>query len=594
MAKFIIDGDNKGLVEKSKQSEQALGKVGQAADKAGKDSSTSFLKMAASIATGTLAAQAMTRVLGGIKSQFLDVINKAGAQEQMTMRLAFAVSKLGVSWRDVRKEIEQYTANVQYKTGIGDDRQQDMLARLMMITGDYKKSLQLLVPTIGLAIESNRGFEETALAVGRAVSGFKEILGRYGVVIDDGLYKQDAFEAVMARIGPSADAASIALDTYKGKVEQLFEYIGDVKENIGLPIIERLAVALKGISQNDFENVLNSATKFGEKIGDGVEFLIAGIQTASDMLGSPEFYNTIRNAFGFIQDKDFWLTVGDMMGTAISNSIKLAISTTGVLMIKLFEDVQRAPKLARDKMNMEGKIGSAEKARERAKVTYEKTKSPNAYARLVEKDRDVEALYEERDIIRRQLDSIQRPLELEQMPEGYDFSSFKRDIGNVGSNSVERFGVNRQNFRNKYMKHKAQQDNRFAAITARKQEEKQKKRMNMMQFFGIDVDSPGEMGYWGSPEGMQALTGMETQYDDYMKFRDEQINSMTEKNKKTYYSNYVTLRDREFYDTYRNGIVLENDTEKISNKIQKRLEVDIRFDPTLRQMGASASSAEAR
>lgn len=513
MAKFIIDGDNKGLIEKSKQSEQALGKVGTAADKAGKDSSTSFLKMAASIATGTLAAHALTRVLGGIKSQFLDVINKAGTQEQMTMRLAFAVSKLGVSWRAVRKEIDQYTANVQYKTGIGDDRQQDMLARLMMITGDYKKSLQLLVPTIGLAIESNRGFEETALAVGRAVAGFKDILGRYGVVIDEDLYKQDAFAAVMKKIGPSADAATIALNTYAGKVAQLNEYIGDIKENVGLPIIERFTALLKGISQNDFENVLSGATKFGEKLGEGVEYMLAGLQTAQQIIGGIEFKDMFKDAFGNIQKAEFWQYIGETMKVALYNNSIKAFDMLGQYLATAIPEMLGGP----IRMAMSTSLGTFSNLMKGAGFIDFGT------GKIAEQ---LAAIQGEKSAMSGQ------PMQYPSAPEF--LSSVAAAGAGIGNYADEMFPVNLANIRSRTRAAKRQQDDTFSGIAAR----------NRQQQIESQV----------TPE--------------------EQIENQ--------------------YQEFKAATIQKAQQKFMQDKFNQRLQVDIRLDPSLRHLGFSAMSAEAR
>jgi len=233
MAKRSLD-----IVIKARdQASNKFRKVGGAASGMGK-----MLKGAGVAALAYFGARAIKDFVGSSMEAF-------GRQEAAVKSLSDALGLLGQNSAATMADMKAYAAEIQKQTVIGDEAVLEMMqmgAALGKLSGGGLKD----ATTAAIGLSRRLSIDTTAAMrlVSRAAVGDTAQLKRYGVVLTEGLSPQEKFNELL-RIG--ADSFKLAqgeTETYAGKMKQLSNTWGDMKERIGAalaPMISGIADALK-------------------------------------------------------------------------------------------------------------------------------------------------------------------------------------------------------------------------------------------------------------------------------------------------------------------------------------------------------------
>ena len=174
------------------------------------------------------------------------IVNLAGEQERVEKRLAFAVKSSGVEVIATTGHLTAYASQLQRTTGIGDEAiipLQTMLIQLGKLSGEGLDRATAL--TLDFAVAMGVDFKAAGILMAKAAAGSTEALSRYGIVLDEGIPKQEKFNVLLdimqQKFGGTAEAD---LETYTGQVRAFKSALGDLGEVIGMSILPGLTAFL--------------------------------------------------------------------------------------------------------------------------------------------------------------------------------------------------------------------------------------------------------------------------------------------------------------------------------------------------------------
>ena len=237
---ITLEVNAKGAVRQVDTVKRSIKDIAPATQKA----STAMTGLGKSMAALGLAAVGIAAVMKAARSGFTlmkSSVNESIAQERTFKSLATALGVVGVAYESVEEDLNGLFTKLQETTKYGDTDSADALQRLTVVTGNYENALKLLQPTMDFATAMQIDMGTAARLAGQAASGMTGTLSRYGIILDEVTKKQllAADAAGQAEIianllnekfGGSAQAD---LDTYGAKIEQVGNYWGDFKEQLG-------------------------------------------------------------------------------------------------------------------------------------------------------------------------------------------------------------------------------------------------------------------------------------------------------------------------------------------------------------------------
>ncbi len=178
-------------------------------------------------------------VAGAAITAAMGLMGKAAIDEQINIkRLATTMHNAGTEYDDVRDSLEALISTTQRKTGVADNEQRDILNRLILVTKDYNKALELLPTTLDLAAAGSMDATTAATYLGKAYleleDGADEVTVRFG----QASLQFKSMEDIQNRVAGSAENLVNPLDVLKATMGDVSEVIGSflvphIKEMIG-------------------------------------------------------------------------------------------------------------------------------------------------------------------------------------------------------------------------------------------------------------------------------------------------------------------------------------------------------------------------
>jgi hypothetical protein len=207
-------------------------------------------------ALGFLSAQAIVAsVRAGMRAltEFVSGSVEAYAQQEAaTKKLVAALTAQGTATPALISQYQALASQFQKTTVYGDELLMEMQSLLAEIGNVAPRNMgKALTAATDLASGLGIDLKTATMLVGKAFAGETGTLKRYGIVIDEAKLKAEGMPAVLdaiqSRFGGQAAAD---IDTYAGKVKQLANAWGDVKEAVGKAIVEDelLKQALRAIA----------------------------------------------------------------------------------------------------------------------------------------------------------------------------------------------------------------------------------------------------------------------------------------------------------------------------------------------------------
>lgn len=211
------------------------------------------------------AAMAFTAFGGSIMGALGMAYKAFEEDEQSLKKLTNTLKNAGVEYSSVQDEIEGVTEAMYENAGIGDGEQYNALNKLILITGDYQKSISLLPTVFNLAAAANMDAEQAAILMGRVLEGDVNILHRYLGAMDGATTATQALDWMNKNLANSAAEALSPLDKLNAAWNRLVETIGKSISGEGTSIISGLV------------NALNSITKWAKDNPDTLNFIVTAL-----------------------------------------------------------------------------------------------------------------------------------------------------------------------------------------------------------------------------------------------------------------------------------------------------------------------------
>jgi len=206
----------------------------------------------------------------------------AQVQEDAENRLATALKDTNKYTRENLELLKEQASAMQRVSRYGDEQ---VMAAQQVLLGhemDVEVMEKATRATLNLAAAKKMDLAAAAELVGRAFEGETSTLSRYGIIIEEGLEGTEKFDAVMEKIQSRfGTAAQADINSYAGRVEQLSNAWGDVKEKLGDTVTKSSEVNAAIVALTElFQGKLSLAGKDFEDtrafIGEGINTLITG------------------------------------------------------------------------------------------------------------------------------------------------------------------------------------------------------------------------------------------------------------------------------------------------------------------------------
>ncbi len=197
----------------------------------------------------------------------LGLMGKAAIDEEINIkRLATTINNSGTAYDSVKDSLEAVISATQRKTGIADDEQRDILNRLILVTNDYNKALELMPTVLDLAAAGEMDATTAATYLGKAYLELEEGAEEVSVRFGQASLQFKSMEDIQNRVAGSAVNLANPLSV-------LSTSISDVAEVIGISLIP--------IIKSSVDSIVDIAIKVQDWIKENPELakqitLIAG------------------------------------------------------------------------------------------------------------------------------------------------------------------------------------------------------------------------------------------------------------------------------------------------------------------------------
>lgn len=189
-------------------------------------------------------------------------VQNAIEEERAFNRLSGTLASLNVNYKDQEARIKAAARAMQDSTTVGDGEFADMLARLATLTGDYNLALTQTGLVADVAARYYGGNLTPAIdLVGRALTGQTRALRQVGIMTDD---VNEGLRILRER---SAGAAANELNSLDGRMKQLGNSMGDVREELGFLIMRIFGGSETTTYMNRFRLGLDGIADALSKIG---------------------------------------------------------------------------------------------------------------------------------------------------------------------------------------------------------------------------------------------------------------------------------------------------------------------------------------
>jgi len=190
-------------------------------------------------------ALAGVAAFGAVAAFATKAVQAAMEDEKSQALLAAQLKRTFGEQQGLTDAVERYISVTQLRTGTSDTELRDSLATLIRVTGDFRKSQDLLTISQDIAVATGKDLQSVSLAVAKASLGQFTALGKLGIPLDENTKKSKDFGKVLETLqGQFGGAADAAANTFGGKLKIIRGQFGEIVETIGtalLPYLDQLA-----------------------------------------------------------------------------------------------------------------------------------------------------------------------------------------------------------------------------------------------------------------------------------------------------------------------------------------------------------------
>ena len=245
--------------------------VGKKAFKQADTATTRLTKQVNTLAKSYLGLYGVQRLARGAAAAA-----RAFAEDDKAARvLGQTLNNLGLGFGDNARIVNNYISNLEKQTGVLDDELRPAMDRLLRATGDITKSQKLLSLALDISAGTGKSLTQVSQSLQKGFLGQTQALGRLGVGLSKAELASSSFEDIQTRLAVLFEGqASMAADTYIGKMNKLSVATNNAKEIIGEGLFDALA-ATGGGGEGGFDTF----TKSVEGASKAVAYLVKLVGT---------------------------------------------------------------------------------------------------------------------------------------------------------------------------------------------------------------------------------------------------------------------------------------------------------------------------
>lgn len=233
-----------------------------------------------------IAAWNQLRNVVGAATQLIGDSTQAALEEEASLAKLDAALRANVEGYDGQNEAIEETLKSRMRLGYADDEQRDSLARLVSVTKDSTKALDLQRTAMDLARLRGMDLATASDLVGKVYAGNLGILSRYGIVLKKGTTATEALAEIQRRAAGQAEAYA---ETNAGKLLASQIKVGEAMEKLGavaLPaVVEGTELAADAIE--DLSGVLDGLSIKLPVIDSSLIDLAANLKGVVDQGATP-------------------------------------------------------------------------------------------------------------------------------------------------------------------------------------------------------------------------------------------------------------------------------------------------------------------
>lgn len=357
---IIVDADTRGaqreLEAVGKKAERELGKAETSIDRTAN-------KLQSFGTTGLIGSAVL---LGG----FGLLAKAADDADREVLKLENSIKGSNATFSDNGGELVKLAENLQQVTAADADAIIGVESLLVQfgLAEDQVKELTPLV--VDLSRKLGIDLETAGKAVAKSVDGSAGALKRYGINIDEGALKADAFTATLEGLQQQVGGfARTEGETFTGQIERLKNNLGDIAESVGGGAADVLGSfaesgANAAASLNELNpGILNAVGGIGATasvVGIAVSALTIGAGKALEFKSNLDQGNTALTKVGENGERSF-TKVGKAIGAIAVVGAVVGIAETFASVANTVNEIDEKTKLAFDNLrnNLDGTDDSA-------------------------------------------------------------------------------------------------------------------------------------------------------------------------------------------------------------------------------------------
>ncbi|MDP2172725.1 MAG: hypothetical protein Q8J62_03035 [Candidatus Cloacimonadaceae bacterium] len=218
-----------------------------------------------------IAVDGVIQVVGGLVRSMNSLLDASLAQRQ-------AVTLAKIAFGEAAVEMGEFASAMQSLTNFEDDQLLALMSKLAQTFKLNKDEIQQLVPLLMDFTEANKAtgmsIESAFDLMGRALNGHTEMLGRYGIELDDTRLKTEGVSYLVEKLGEDYGGTAIALADLRLQNANAW---GDIQETVG----DMLTVLINPLLQG-----LRWLMDAYQSLSPVMQGFVAGIVVAIPLIGT--------------------------------------------------------------------------------------------------------------------------------------------------------------------------------------------------------------------------------------------------------------------------------------------------------------------
>jgi len=188
-----------------------------------------------------IAVDGVLQVVGGLVRSMNGLLDASLGQRQ-------AMTLASIAFGEAAGEMGNFASSMQQVTNFEDDKLLSLMSKLSQTFKLNKDEIQQLVPVLLDFTEANKAtgmsVESAFDLMGRALNGHTEMLGRYGIELDDTRLKTEGVSYLVEKLGEDYGGTAVALADLR---LQNVNAWGDIQETVGDMLTTLINPLLQGL-----------------------------------------------------------------------------------------------------------------------------------------------------------------------------------------------------------------------------------------------------------------------------------------------------------------------------------------------------------